>query len=325
MKILSPIDKVEETIPLIKAGVDEFYCGVIIDEQDLGSHRKGEKNKYDYNVSNLGELAIINKLIKKQKKKIFIALNSIYLNNNKIKIIKSFVKKIEDLKVDGVIISDFRLIDFFKKTDIKMIASSFLETKNEETVKYLKNLGFDRVILDRHITYRDLEMVNKHPELEFEAFIMHTACRSMTEYCTVQPAFYDINPSKNIFHPIHACYGVYKIKKNNKKLPLSEILTKRLTCPTIGCGGCAIYDFNKLGIKSLKIVGRGFSSKAKIRAVEYINKCIELLERHKEKSAYSQNVKSLFAETFNKECNHEECYYPHFIKKNGKSYNYKRL
>ncbi|MBU1137071.1 hypothetical protein KKD72_01745, partial [Patescibacteria group bacterium] len=69
MKILSPIDRTEEALPLIKAGTDEFFCGVIIDQENLGSIRQaGDARKYS--LPSIAELEKTVDIIKKNKKKI---------------------------------------------------------------------------------------------------------------------------------------------------------------------------------------------------------------------------------------------------------------
>lgn len=45
-----------------------------------------------------------------------------------------------------------------------------------------------------------------------------------------------------------------------------------------GCGACAIYDFKKIGISSLKILDRNLPSEEKVKAAKFIKKSLEFLE-----------------------------------------------
>lgn len=310
MKILCPIDKIEEALPLIKAGADEFFCGVIIDGENLGSIRTTENRKYEYNVSSLEELAAIIKILKSNRRKIYLVFNSSNTNNAKIQIIKSAADKIKELDVDGVILNDLRLVDIFKKAKIKMIAGSFLTIKNENSVRYFKSLGFKRIIFGRQIS-GELEIIKKIPDLEYEVMIMYSTCRSMEEYCTIDCGYYK-KPAGDQNSIIHICSGIYAVGENNKKP--SELSPKRLKRSSIGCGCCAIYEFKKYGITSLKIVGRGYPLKRKLQAVKFVKACVELLKKSKNKQSYINKTRKLFKKTFNKECRCEECCYSHLSK-----------
>lgn len=324
IKILSPIDRLEEALPLIEAGADEFYCGVILGGKNLSCIRTGTKNgcPKDYlsrsNLPDLDELKKLVRLMKDNKRKIFLALNFTFLNDNKINTIESEIGKIKKTGIDGIIVSDLRLLDILQKAKIKAIASSFLEAKNKETIKYLIGLGFERIIFDRQITTEDLKITRSYPEKEFETFVMYGGCRSLAGYCN--PALLSVNRRllKNKSASVHLCFGSYIAKENRilTKTPVSfdrDVMAKRLTMPKPTCGGCAIYQFKKCGIDSLKIVGRGFETEEKVAAVKFVRSCLELANICKDEKRYYNRVRKIYKDTFNESCK-RNCYYPHFLK-----------
>jgi len=328
IKILSPVDRIEEVLPLIKAGADEFFCGFLIRGEIFSSIRESVKrisdNKYDYskfNASSLDEFIALARLIKSKGKKIFLALNSPFLDESKIKIAEDIINRIKNLNIDGVIISDLRLVNILKNAGMNMVASSYLEVKNEEAVKYLIVAGFKRIIFDRQVTLADIKIIKKYPQMEFETFVLHSGCRSLGGYCCRGYILADKKQLKNIKMSSHPCCGIYKIanRQKIKKPDLSinkNIIAGRLTMPANICGACAIYQFKKYGITSIKIVGRGYPTDKKITSVKFIKKCLSLSEQFKNKKDYYKETRRLFEHTFNalnEGCLEKECYYPHFF------------
>lgn len=309
MKILSPIDRIEEALPLIEAGADEFFCGFVTEKKNFDSPRVAKITSC--NIPNFDDFIGLVKLIKSKGKKIFVVMNSLKLDENKIKIIENIVNKLKKLKIDGVIISDLRLVDILKKAGINIVASSILEVKNEEAIKYMIHFGIKRIIFDRQITLTDIEIIKKYPQTEFETFVFYTGCRSLSGYC------WRIGFKKNLM-PNHFCCGKYKVtgKQNTKDSCAKinkKIIAERLSMPKYTCGACAMYQFKKIGITSLKIVGRGYATDKKIAAVKFIKKCLNLLDKFTDKKQYYQEVNKLHKSIFNEKCHRNRCYYPHFF------------
>jgi len=312
MKILSPIDRVEEALPLIKAGTDEFFCGVIIDQENLGSIRKAGDSK-KYSLANIAELKKTVDIIKKNKKKIFLVLNNPVINRNRREIIHKNIKILKDLKLDGFIISDLGLIDQLKDCGVKIIASSIIETKNEEVVKFLKKFNIKRIIFDRQITLNDMKnIIPKFPKIEFETFVMSAGCRSLMSYCRRRLI---TKKDKQHIHPCFANFLIEAPKKINSFLDSNDrkIVAARLKMPMICCGACALFQFKKCNITSVKIVGRGFSSTQKIQSVKFIKNALNILEQSHSKDKFYKKMEELFKKTYRFKCNRRSCYYPHFF------------
>ncbi len=304
IKILTPIDNVDEFELLSSAGADEFYCGVIINDKKYNSDRIGKQKQE--NISGISELKKLVKKIKDNKKDLYLVLNAQYLSSRDINEAGRRIDAFKKIGIDNYIVSNLNLIDKVKDKDINIIISSFLEAKNVETVKFLKKFKPKRIILDRQITASDLKAItSEFPRLEFETFIMEAACRSLDSYC-----------NRHIFnYKKHTCRENFKID-NKKGLTRSELntITSRLKMPIVNCGICALYQFRNLNVESVKIVGRGYPTKWKVKNVKHVRDALGVLNDTKSKKEYHQKCLSLFKKTYNFPCNKEYCYYPHFFK-----------
>ena len=79
-----------------------------------------------------------------------------------------------------------------------------------------------------------------------------------------------------------------------------------------GCGACAIYDLERIGVESLKVLDRNLPTEEKIKATKFIKSSVELLQNNKDivKKEFILRCKDLFKKTFKKKCNYYGCYYP---------------
>ena len=81
MNILSPLSNVSETIPLIKSGADELYCGILSNNWK-SSHNKiftpNQRSPSSANLKSINELKKVSELTHKYNKKVYLTLNKQY-------------------------------------------------------------------------------------------------------------------------------------------------------------------------------------------------------------------------------------------------------
>ncbi len=91
-------------------------------------------------------------------------------------------------------------------------------------------------------------------------------------------------------------------------------MAERLSfAPFFSCGACALWQFWKIGITSVKIAGRGRSTELKIAYVRFIKKSLDALKKSVCEDEFYREVRKLFLKTFKKNCRRIYCYYPHFF------------
>jgi putative protease len=312
IKILSPIDRVEEIFPLIKAGADEFYCGVLTDNINLACIRAASLE--NSNLLNLTELKKLVVIVKKQNKNIFLVLNTPRDNIEVFNIIEKNISNIKKIAPDAVIVGNINLMNKLKNSKLDIIASSLLEVKNKETVRFLvEEFGVKKVILERQITIDDLDSIMfEFPRIDFEVFIMALGCRSLNSACNRHLI------TKSNKSGVHFCLSSFDVGKKNKVVALDfsdkKIIADRLKMPMPSCGACALFQFKEYPIRSVKIVGRGFLTKDKVKNVRFVRETLDMLKNNYSQNKFYQKTESLFEATFGRKCERQYCYYPHFFR-----------
>lgn len=175
------VDNLLEIEPLARAGVDEFFCGII-------SRKKlnGRPNNSKFNLNNLSELKRAIEISHFFRKEIFLALNFSFSSDELM--LKEALSLFSDairLNVDGIIFAD---IVFLSKTKekrekIKTAISTLLPKLNSEAINFFKKLKADRFVLERQTSVKEIQNIDKkikNVELEIFAF---PVCRYVNAFC----------------------------------------------------------------------------------------------------------------------------------------------
>lgn len=76
------------------------------------------------------------------------------------------------------------------------------------------------------------------------------------------------------------------------------------------CGACRLSEFQDIGICSVKIVGRNYSTEKKVKDVKFLKTILSCLEnRSLDKQKFKEHVRSTFRRIYKLDCG-KLCYYP---------------
>ena len=341
MKILSPFSKKEEVLPLIESGADELYCGIIPKEwkdRYCIFDTLNRRESYRANFSSFAELYAAVKSAHKRGVPVFVTMNGLY-TQEQYPLVKKIAEKLSEIKVDGLIIADIGLLLMLQR--LKLFGEIHMGTGgttfNSRTVSFYKRLGVSRLILDRHLTVDEIRDISKKSSsaIELEVFILNTLCSNVDGFCTYYHglSFIDsevvsedkIKSSKFKFlktydlnYGGHGCtlkFSPCVFDKLGNKISIKEVKgRKNLKGKGLkDCGACAIYDFDKIKIKSLKIVERGASTENKVRDTGFIKKALHILDKEKNISrrGFIKMTQKLYCDVYKyDECSGWVCYYP---------------
>ena len=340
MKIKSPLASKKEVSPLCDAGADEFFCG--IETYNWRRRYRGFCINQRSSRANFVKFKDLEKAISiahKYKAKVHVAVNAFLYSEGQYKMAASLVKEALGIGADGVIIADPVLLlmlgrSVFKGKDV--VIGCDATVFNSCAVELYKSLGATRMVLDRSMTINEMkQMVAVDSTIEYESFIINDLCFFVDGFCACckeqfRPVWLQkktkINDKISIFTARSSlrqnkrsfCRGQFSQQKVSLTYdaPIGSVKTfsfwdkKHIE----GCGACAIYDFKKIGIKSLKILDRNLPTEKKIRSTLFIRKCQDLLKEDcLPKKDYIRQCKHLFSDTFKVSCNRYDCYYPSFF------------
>lgn len=240
-EILSPVGKAENLYAAIEAGADSVYLGF----QKFNARGKAS----NFNVN---ELYTIKKYLKKLNKRMFIVLNTI-IKDEELAELYRFLQIIEDLKPDGLIVQDVGLLHLIKtrtkiiESGIELHASTQMSTFNSSSILTLRDLGFKRVVLERHLTLQEISKIKRAvPDVELEVFVHGAMCYTLSGSCYFSSYLGGLSANRGLCAQV--CRRNFKFDKDNKKgylFSLSDMETIEI-----------VDKIAATGVEALKIEGR---------------------------------------------------------------------
>ena len=134
-ELLSPAGDLERLKYAILYGADAVYVG--------GNVLGLRANAINFTIDELKEGT---KFVHDHGKKIYVTVN-IVLHNKEIKLVKDYLKELESIGVDAIIVSDPLIVDTaLKETNLEVHLSTQQSTLNVEACKYWVSKGVKRTI-----------------------------------------------------------------------------------------------------------------------------------------------------------------------------------
>ena len=336
IKILSPISRCDEVEDVIAAGADELYCGILLDDWIKGYTVSASLNRRQEDNTILGtsphfksfeELKESVEIAHSRSVPVILTLNEHYYSKDQYPYLFSYVDKVLEAGVDAFIIGDVAFILSLRErgipTDIHISTAG--TAFNSETVRFYQELGASRVILPRHLTIEEIESIaSEVSDVELEAFILNSRCANIDGFCTFQHGLADLFPDEKVKEQyLNACMLSYKISvypdaKVESDFDIKEKISwerqsiwSALHIDDRPCGACALFEFSKIGLHGVKIVGRQNAKSKKIKDVTFIRTLIDFLSKENpSKEEFRKFSRRLYQETYEWPCLIFKCYYP---------------
>lgn len=199
-------------------------------------------------------------LVHSQNKKAYVTLN-IYAHNKDFEGLEEYLKFLEKIKVDAVLVSDLGILSFIKEKapNLAIHISTQANTTNKYSASFYKKLGAERVVLARELTLEEISEIHKaNPDLELEVFIHGAMCISYSGRCLLSN--YLMGRDANHGECVQACRWKYYLTEEKRLDSHFEIQEDdRGTYIMNSKDLCLIEYLDKLidsGVYSLKIEGR---------------------------------------------------------------------
>jgi putative protease len=255
IRIKAPVRSKESAKFMIKAGADEIYLGVGVEGlEHLSFSGRGTKSQWDdepTHVQSFDELSEIIEMAHANNVAVDFTANmpqipgdargrQLYFNH---------IEKAAKAGVDAIIIADYAALKLVDEMDlgVKLYTSTFIDTLNIGQVKFLKELGANRILLPNQLTPEEMSEMTIDKSLEYEVF-GHFGCANLNGTCFL---IHGMSEGISLGMPCRSIYNVESeayTKKNISFLDAGE-----------DCSLCYIQQLMDAGINSLKIVGRALS------------------------------------------------------------------
>jgi putative protease len=259
VELLAPAGTIETFHAALDAGADAVYVGAPgFNARNLAKDLRIE------------EIAAMIQYCRKIGKKIYIAANSLILERELEQVIETLAL-LEELQPDALIVQDFGLVHLVKKyfPSLKLHGSTLMTAHNSDGITFLQSLGFERVVLARELTLKEIETVEaKSGSTELEVFVHGAMCFSYSGLCLFSS--YLGGKSGLRGRCVQPCRRGYSSsgKKGKGRSKGGEPASKYLFSMNDLNGLDAVGRLKELGITSLKIEGR-------LRSANYVRSIVE--------------------------------------------------
>ena len=209
-EILAPAGNLEKLKWALDFGADAVYIG-------------GKDYSLRANANNFDNDELIEAVdyAHKNNKKVYVTINMLF-HNEDFKDIKNYLLFLNSIKIDGIIVSDFGIINLIKELnlDTKIIISTQESTTNYKALEFYKSLGVQRVVLARECSREDIKEMKDKVDIELEVFIHGAMCTSYSGRCTLSN--YITKRDSNRGGCAQVCRFCFDILENEKKYAISS-------------------------------------------------------------------------------------------------------
>ncbi len=272
-ELLAPAGNIEAGYAALFYGADAVYLGLT-----KFSARAGALN---FTFEELDEFcAYAHKL----DRKVFVALNTI-LTVDEIKELPQVFRAIDKAKVDALIIQDLGVFYLAKKLipHIELHASTQMAIHNAEGARFLKNLGFRRVVLARELTLDEIKKIAKEvPDVDLEVFVHGALCYSYSGQCLFSALEY--GKSANRGRCVYPCRSEFEVVDEGGNIEKRHLFSMKDMALEE-----KVLDIPAL---SLKIEGR---KKSPLYVASVVNYYRNILDGKKKSEILANDIKQIFS------------------------------
>lgn len=238
-ELLCPAGSLDKLKVAMSYGADACYLG----GQQFGLRAAAE------NFTN-SELEQAVHFAHERGKQVFVVLNS-FLHDKDLVAIVDFIKFLDTIKVDAVIVSDLGVVRTVRKhSSIAVHLSTQASCLNIEAGKLWKKSGVTRLILGREVSIAEASRIKKATGLEVELFIHGSMCMAYSGNCVISN--FTQGRDSNRGGCAHSCRFEYSLNFNDSEQAKNAYFMSSKDLQGIR----VLEDFIKYDIDSIKIEGR---------------------------------------------------------------------
>ncbi len=310
-ELLAPAGNLSKLNTAFYFGADAVYIG----------GKNFSLRSFADNFSN-GDFAQAVQIAKQLNKKVYVTIN-IFAKNSDFSELEEYLKFLESIKVDAVILSDPGIIDFTLKTAplLDVHISTQANTLNKYSAKFWADLGAKRIILARELSLTEIKEIRDYlpDDVEIETFIHGAMCISYSGRCLLSD-YFSQRPS-NRGQCVQACRWKYSIREANSSGDFYDITEDSHGTYLLNSKDLNMIDhidqMVDAGISSFKIEGRMKSEYYVATIVNAYRRAIDMFDLVGAKYKEDQLFKDEILKT-----NHRAFTTAYALEKNNQTVNY---
>lgn len=238
IELLAPAKNLECGIEAINHGADAIYIGA-----PKFSARAAAGNTLD-DIKTLAEHAHL------YNAKVYVALNTI-LNDKELQDVEVLIWQLyNEAKADALIIQDMGITKL-NLPPIPLHASTQMDNRGVEKVRFLEEAGFSQIVLPRELTVDEIHDIAAQTKTPLEVFVHGALCVSYSGQCFLSEVLSGRSANKG------ACAQFCRLPYNLEDAEGQEILNKKhlLSMKDLNLSD-SLEELLDAGVTSLKIEGR---------------------------------------------------------------------
>ena len=169
LELLAPAKNLEYGIAAVNHGADAVYIGA-----GKFSARKAAGNS-------LGDIEALVAHAHRYHARVYVALNTI-LFDAELEAARDLIQDLYNIGVDALIIQDMGLLEM-DLPPIPLFASTQTDNRSLDWVRFLEASGFQRVILARELSLKEIRTIRRGTRVPLEAFVHGALCVSYSGRC----------------------------------------------------------------------------------------------------------------------------------------------
>lgn len=237
LELLCPAKDYETGVAAINHGADAIY---------IGASQFGAREDAGNSISDIERLV---NYAHPFYVKVYVTVNTI-IYDNEIEQVKSLTENLYRIGVDAIIIQDMAILEM-DLPPIPIFASTQTHNSTVEKIKFLENVGFERVILARELSLEEIKEIRNQTNIDLEFFIHGALCVCYSGQCYFSQEI--TNRSANRGACAQPCRYVYDLVDSTGKVIVKN--KHLLSLKDLNLSN-QISNLVDAGITSFKIEGR---------------------------------------------------------------------
>lgn len=238
IELLAPAKNLECGIEAIRHGADAVYIGA-----PLFSARAAAGNSIE-------GIKALTSFAHQFNAKVYVALNTI-LSDEELKQAEKLIWQLwQEAEIDALIVQDMGITQL-NLPPIPLHASTQMDSRTVEKVKFLEKVGFKQIVLARELTLEEIKTIAQNVSTPLEVFVHGALCVCYSGQCYLSEALSHRSANKE------ACAQYCRLPYTLEDTTGEEIFSKKhlLSMKDLNLSDDleALLD---VGVSSLKIEGR---------------------------------------------------------------------